>query len=141
MALYADNRQRGFTLVEIVIALLLISVAALSLLSMISYSSRMSVKVQNRTMATEIAESIIEQTKSSMTTSEDFNTLSGSGYLSTGSTDDFIYDIDVSSVNPDIKYLAVSIYYRDKKSSSPKPDTGKGTSGRILRLGTYLSSP
>src|SRR5262245_25897285 len=55
------SRARGFTLVEIVIALAVLAIAFFGMISVITYTTRMNLASQQRTTATRAAERKVEQ--------------------------------------------------------------------------------
>src|SRR5688572_8467110 len=55
------SRARGFTLIEIVIALAVLAIAFFGMISVITYTTRMNLASQQRTTATRAAERKIEQ--------------------------------------------------------------------------------
>jgi|GEM_PF-6423831 len=138
---YMHRFKSGMSLMEVVVSLVIFAIAAFIILNLITYSARMSVQVQKRTVATAIAEGIMEATKANIITANDFNVLMSTGFQPVQASSEFIYDIDVASVSQSVKYLGVSVYYRNKKNANPQPDKSHGTSGRILKLGTYVITP
>jgi Tfp pilus assembly protein PilV len=133
------TEAEGFSLLEVIISSVLLLIVGFAILTMLSSSSRASLLSQRRTNATEIAESLLEGVKSEVKTADLFNTLTSRNYASIYENDEFIYDVEVASINDDMKYAGVSIYYRDKKSIAPRPDSK--SPGRIVKLGTYLLRP
>src|SRR5262245_28469850 len=56
-----NSRSKGFTLIEVVIALAVLAVAFFGMISVVTYTTRMNLASQQRTTATRAAEKKIEQ--------------------------------------------------------------------------------
>jgi hypothetical protein len=92
-------------------------------------------------IATQSAESYLEELKGTITTTDEFNNLNSRIYAQIPGDVRFIYNVDVRTDAPSLKYVGIAVFYEDQAKAGLQPDTKKPNNGRITKIGTYIPKP
>jgi prepilin-type N-terminal cleavage/methylation domain-containing protein len=136
-----NGKCRGMTLIEVMFALMLLTLMIVVLSGLVLQASKAEQQEGSFTAGTLIAQSVLEQIKSSIIKVDDFNKLDSTDYKYVTDFENYIYKVDVTPMTTSVNLVRVTVYFRDFSKTYPSPDTRKINGGKIMTLGTNISRP
>ncbi|MCE1246522.1 MAG: hypothetical protein LWY06_07760 [Firmicutes bacterium] len=136
-----QTNDKGMTLIETIFSLLLLLLMITFISGLFANSTTLEKSDQALVIATSTAESYLEELKTAINTSDAFNNLNSRIYAQVPNDARFIYNVDVRTEAPSLKYVGITVFYEDQAKSGLQPDTKKPNNGRITKIGTFIPKP
>ena len=108
--------RRGFTLVELIVAMLLLSVGVLGLAGVSAYAIRQSNTAQSRNLATNVAESRMEELRSRSCASITAGSATTNGVSES-------WTVDASNANTKSRTVTGRFIFTRRSGKNTRPDT------------------
>lgn len=139
------RRARAFSLAECILALFVAALISFTVLGAASTTVDLDRKDRDLTFAANYCRFVMEGTIDAGSQPGGFGgVVSSPGYVpcntdkDPGSPYSYVYRQTVTTTSPSLKFVSVTVYYRDPDNLTPNPDLSRPNGGTVVTLSTYL---
>ncbi|MFA7482239.1 MAG: hypothetical protein WC314_17160 [Vulcanimicrobiota bacterium] len=133
------NSSRASTLAEVLIGMVVLSIAVLALLGILIQSSYLDRADATSTEVLAIAEGLLEVSLAQVQDRDGFQGIAAIS-LTPADNPDYLYERRVSELTSGLKKLSISLYYADPGDPT-LPDPQRGQDGHALTLSVTVTEP